>query len=197
VIALAHAAVEHAPGQAARVSGTLRTPAGAPVAGERLAVSSFDLATDDAEPRALAAVTTGPSGAFTVTLRREGAQRVTISSASGAQATATVRTLLAVTVASSRGKLVKGRVLTLRGKLRGAGASAGGTPVTIQSIVNGAWQPVGSARAKPDGAYAWSYRFVHLARDTIFSFRAVVERAPGWPWTSQRSAPLKVRVDVP
>jgi hypothetical protein len=69
--------------------------------------------------------------------------------------------------------------------------------VTIESIVNGRWLPVGSAKAKADGTYAWRYRFVHLARDTIFSFRAVVERAPGWPWASERSARLKVRVDVP
>ncbi len=197
VLKLARAAIEHAPGATARLGGTLRTVAGAPVAGAQLTVSSFDLASDDAEPRVLAPVTTDASGAFTIALKREGAQRVTVSSAAGAQATATVRTQLAVTVASSRGRLVKGRLLTLRGKLRGAGASAGGTLVTIESVVNRAWQPVGSARAKADGAYAWRYRFVHLARDTIFSFRAVVERAPGWPWKSERSAPLKVRVDVP
>ena len=88
-------------------------------------------------------------------------------------------------------------VLTLHGKLRGAGASARGTVVTIESIVNGQWLPVGSARAKAGGTFAWRYRFVHLTRDTIFSFRAVVERAPGWPWPSERSARVKVRVDVP
>lgn len=197
VLTLARASLAHAPGAAVKLSGTLRTPAGAPVAGARLSVSSFDLAADDAVPRALASVTTGDRGQFTVTLERDGAQRVTVSSAAGAQATATVRTRLGLGVRSSRGRLVKGRVLTLRGKLRGAGVSAGGAVVTIESIVNGDWQPVGTARAGADGSYRWSYRFVHLARDTIFSFRAVVERGPGWPWASERSAPLKVRVDVP
>jgi hypothetical protein len=197
VLELARATIEHAPGATARLLGTLRTASGAPVAGARLSVSSFDLAADDAQPRALPAVTTGADGAFTVSLARDGAQRVTVASSSGAQATATVRTRLGLAVASSRGRLVKGRVLTLRGKLRGAGPSARGAMVTIESIVNGGWQPVGSVRAKPNGRYAWSYRFVHLARDTIFNFRAVVERAPGWPWASERSGPLKVRVDVP
>jgi hypothetical protein len=197
VLTFARTALGHEPGAAVKLTGTLKSPAGAPVAGARLSVSSFDLAADDAVPRALAPVTTGGDGAFTIALRRDGAQRVTVSSASGAQATATVRTRLGLGVRSSRGRLVKGRVLTLRGKLRGAGASARGAVVTIESIVNGDWQPVGTARARADGRYAWSYRFVHLARDTIFSFRAVVERGPGWPWASERSAPLKVRVDVP
>jgi len=57
--------------------------------------------------------------------------------------------------------------------------------------------PSAFARAEPTGTFAWRYRFVHLARDTIFSFRAVVERAPGWPWASERSGRIKVRVDVP
>jgi hypothetical protein len=197
VLTLGQASVEHAPGAAARLSGTLKTAAGAPVAGASLTVSSFDLAADDAVPRALAPVVSDAGGRFTLTLERDGAQRVTVTSPAGAQATATVRAQLRLGVASSRGRLVKGRVLTLRGKRRGAGASARGTLVTIESIVNGRWQPVGSARSSAAGKYVWSYRFVHLARDTIFSFRAVVERGPGWPWASERSAPLKVRVDVP
>ena len=122
---------------------------------------------------------------------------MTVSSPGGASATATVRANLRLGLASSRGRIVKGRVLTLHGRLRGAGVSARGAVVTIESIVNGRWQPVGSARATARGTYAWRYRFVHLARDTIFSFRSVVERAPGWPWPSERSAARKVRVDVP
>jgi hypothetical protein len=200
---LARATVEHAPGAAATVSGTLRTASGAPIAGARLAVSSLDLAADDAEPRALPAVTTDAAGAFGVKVARDGAQRVTVAFSPRpgadptARATATVRARLGLAVSSSRGRLVKGRVLTLRGRLRGAGASASGAMVTIESIVNGRWSPVGSTRAKANGGYAWTYRFVHLARDTIFSFRAVVERGPGWPWASRTSVPVKVRVDVP
>jgi hypothetical protein len=194
---LGRSMLEHAPGAKVRLEGTLKTPGGAPIAGAHLSVSSFDLGADDAVPRSLPAVTTGAGGTFAITLARDGAQRVTVTSPGGATATATVRAKLAVRLSSSRGRLVKGRILTLHGRLRGAGASARGAVVTIESIVNGRWLPVGSARAKADGTYAWRYRFVHLARDTIFSFRAVVERAPGWPWASRRSARLKVRVDVP
>jgi hypothetical protein len=197
VIKLASATLVHAPGSKTKLEGTLKSAAGLAMAGARLTVSSFDLGTDDAVPRSLGSVTTGPGGAFSITLDRDGAQRVTVTSPAGATATATVRANLALQLRSSRGRIVKGRLLTLHGKLRGAGASARGTVVTIESIVNGEWLPVGSAKAKADGTYAWRYRFVHLARDTIFSFRAVVERAPGWPWPSERSAKIKVRVDVP
>lgn len=197
VIKLARATLVHAPGTKTKLEGTLKTAAGVAMAGARLTVSSFDLGADDAVPRSLGSVTTGAGGAFSITLARDGAQRVTVTSAGGATATATVRSDLAVTLASNRGRLVKGRLLTLHGKLRGAGASARGAVVTIESIVNGSWLPVGSARAKADGTYTWRYRFVHLARDTIFSFRAVVERAPGWPWATERSGRIKVRVDVP
>jgi hypothetical protein len=69
--------------------------------------------------------------------------------------------------------------------------------IHIQAIVNGRWSPVGIARAGADGRYRWRYRFVNLTRDTAFSFRAVVERAPGWPWASVRSDRVAVRVDVP
>jgi hypothetical protein len=197
VIKLTRTTLEHAPGGKVKLEGTLKSASGAPMTGARLTVSSFDLGTDDAVPRSLGSVTTGAGGAFSITLDRDGAQRVTVSSPAGATATATVRANLAVSLSSSRGRIVKGRILTLHGKLRGAGASARGTVVTIESIVNGHWLPVGSARAKADGSFAWRYRFVHLARDTIFSFRAVVERAPGWPWASERSGRIKVRVDVP
>jgi hypothetical protein len=197
VIKLARSTLEHAPGGKVKLEGTLKSAAGSPMAGARLTVSSFDLGTDDAVPRSLGSVTTGAGGAFSITLDRDGAQRVTVTSPAGATATATVRADLAVSLSSSRGRIVKGRILTLHGKLRGAGASANGTVVTIESIVNGRWLPVGSAKAKSDGTFAWRYRFVHLARDTIFSFRATVERAPGWPWASERSGRIKVRVDVP
>ncbi len=88
-------------------------------------------------------------------------------------------------------------VLTLRGRLRGAGPSAAGALVQIQAVVNGRWAPVGRARTGRDGAYRWRYRFVHLSRDTTFRFRPVVERVPGWPWPTVRGPAMAVRVDVP
>jgi hypothetical protein len=195
-LSLASTSVVHAAGAPAHLHGTLTDAAGVPIAGASVGVSFLDLGADRATPRVLAPVTTDAAGAFTVTLRRDGAQRVTVAYGA-AQATATVRSPIALHLRSNRGRLVKGRVVELRGRLSGAGPSAHGAVVVIESIVDGRWQPVGSARAGASGRYVWRYRFVHLRRDTIFSFRAVVVRQPGWPWASPHSSTVKVRVDVP
>jgi hypothetical protein len=199
---LARTRVNHAPGRAATLRGRLLTPAGAPVAGARLGVTSIDLGVADERSRELRPVTTDAEGAFTVKLRRDGAQRITIAFSPRpgvltAQASATVRSRLALRLASSKRLLIKGRSMTLRGRLAGAGASAKGALVQIEAIVNGRWSPVGRARARGDGSFRWRYRFVHLSRDTIFTFRAVVERVPGWSWPTERSGGLGVRVNVP
>jgi hypothetical protein len=199
---LTQRSVVHARGKPARLTGTLRTAQGEPIADARLRLTSFDLGVDDAEPRRLTPVATDARGRFTAILRRDGAQRVTVAFAPDpaaeptASASATVRTRLSLTAAPDRGWLLKGRSLTLSGRLRGAGASGRGAIVRVESIVNRRWTPVGVARAGADGRYRWRYRFVHLTRDTAFSFRAVVEQTPGWPWPSVRSARMRVNVDI-
>ena len=199
---LAKRSVVHAPGKPARLTGTLRTPQGEPIANARLQLTSFDLGVEDAERRRLAPVATDARGRFTAIVRRDGAQRVTVAFAADpaaeptASVSATVRTRLSLTAAPDRGWLLKGRTLTLSGRLRGAGASGRGAIIRVESIVNGRWTPVGVARARADGRYRWRYRFVHLTRDTTFSFRALVEQTPGWPWPSVRSARLRVNVDI-
>jgi hypothetical protein len=203
---LASSLVQHAPGRVARLRGRLTTAAGAAVASARLAVTARDLAVAERArdtTRRLRAVTTDATGAFTVRIRDDGAQRVTVAFApragapAVARASATVRTRLSLRAAPTRRLLVKGRVLVMRGRLTGAGRSAAGTLVHVQSIVNGEWTPVGVVRARANGTYRWRYRFVHLTRDTIFPFRTVIERAPGWPWPTERSRTVRVRVDVP
>jgi hypothetical protein len=84
----------------------------------------------------------------------------------------------------------------LIGRLRGAGRSAQDALVELQSIVRGKWRAVGTVRLGADGRYRWRYRFVRLDHDTIFSFRAVVRRVPGWPWGTTRSRVVRVRVDT-
>jgi hypothetical protein len=192
------------PGSLVRLSGRLRTADRRPIVGARLRVGERVLGLRGRRPAgATSAVTTDAAGRFTVARRARGARRVTVSfrprpdAAVTAQASAALRTRLALRAAPSRGRLVKGRRLTLRGRLGGAGPSTRGALVQIQAVVNGAWTPVGRARARRDGGFAWRYRFVHLSRDTVFAFRAVVEHVPGWPWPTVRSPRVAVRVDVP
>ncbi|HWK28704.1 MAG TPA: hypothetical protein VNS09_19225 [Solirubrobacter sp.] len=184
-----------APGTPVRVSGTLTTPDGAPIPDAAITLTALDLGLTRARPRALAHPRTDRRGRFSSTLRRDGAQRVTATYAATTTAT-TVRTRLALTARPARRHLRKGRTLTLTGALAGAGPSASGVPVRVESIVNGRWTTVGVTTTRARGRLSWHYRFVHLTRSTTFSFRAVVDRAPAWPWPTARSRPVTVDVDV-
>lgn len=197
-------AVAAAPGDTVRLRGRLTTTDGRPIAGARLEVSVRQLGLRDPRPpRNRRAVTTDRSGRFAIGGRARGARRVTVGfsprpgAATTARAGATLRTRLSLRAVAKRGSLVKGRRLTLRGRLGGAGPSAAGALVQIQAVVNGRWAPVGRARTGRHGAYRWRYRFVHLSRDTVFRFRPVVEHVPGWPWPTIRGPATAVRVDVP
>jgi hypothetical protein len=200
---LATTSIVHPAGAVGYVKGTLRSAAGAPIAGARLSVTALELGVEDARSRALAPVTTNARGQFTARVRGDGARRVSIAfvptpdAQPTAVASATVRTRLALTARPDPRALVKGRVVTVSGRLRGAGASARGAVVRVESIVNGRWAPVGTATARADGRYRWRYRFVHLARDTTFSFRTVLAHTPGWPWPTVRSPRFFVDVDIP
>jgi len=187
-----------------RLRGTLTTWDRRPIASARLAVTVRQLGLRATVPaRDRNTVVTDRNGRFVVEQRARGAQRIAVGfsprpgGAATARATATVRTRLELLATPTASRVVKGRLLRLRGRLRGAGPSADGALVQIQAIVNGRWAPVGRARANRDGSYRWRYRFVHLTRDTVFNFRAVVEHVPGWPWPTVRSPRTTVRVDVP
>jgi hypothetical protein len=192
------------PGETARLRGRLTTADGRPIAGARLGLSVRQLGLGDPQaPRDRRAVTTDRAGGFAIAERVHGARRaiVSFSPRAGAavteQAGATLRSRLSLRAAARPARLVRGRRLTLVGRLGGAGPSATGALVQIQAVVNGRWTPVGRARTGRDGAYRWRYRFVHLTRDTVFRFRPVVERVPGWPWPTVRGPATAVRVDVP
>jgi hypothetical protein len=181
-------------------SGLLSTQAGEPIAGATLTVRSVQLATDKLEEQALPDVVTAKDGSFTVPVKSDGAQllRVEFTPSPGAAVTASasvsVRTETAISFKTSKTKLKRGHKVTLSGALLGAGQSAGGTTASIQAIVRGKWRPVGAADVNDDGSFKWSYKFVALNRTTVFSFRAVVVRTPGWPWPTTISDRLKVKV---
>ncbi len=185
-----------------RLRGTLRTAAGAPVAGARLTVSAQALGTAAERVRELPALTTTAAGRFTLLVGGHGAERITIAfapadgAAATARAVATVRVPASLTIARSRARLRRHQTVVISGRLQGAGDAARGAVVEVQAIVRGRWQTVGTARAAADGRYRWRYRFVRITRDTIFSFRALVRRTPGWPWPDLHTRTLQVRVDA-
>jgi hypothetical protein len=183
-------------------TGLLTTQDGRPIARAALRVHSVQLATDQLEEQDLPDVETAPDGTFTIPVDSDGAQLLRVEftpspgSAVTASASVSVRTETAVSLKTSKKKLKRGRKVTLSGALLGAGRSAAGTTATIQAIVRGKWRPVGSATIGSAGQFKWTYKFVALHRPTLFSFRAVVVRTPGWPWPTTRSSRIHVKVTL-
>lgn len=194
-------------GRSARVRGTLRTPAGAPIAGAKLLVTATDLGTAAARRRGGWTVTTDAAGRFSLPVEApgaaaSGAQLVEASfspagaAAPTAWATTVVRADASLTASRSKARLRTGQAVVVGGRIAGAGAAGRGAVVELQAIVRRRWRTVGTVFAGADGRYRWRYRFVNTTRDTIFSFRALVRSTPGWPWPELRSRPLQVRVDA-
>jgi hypothetical protein len=184
-----------------RLTGTVTTASGEPIAGAHLTVSARELATVSERVRSLPDAVTDSAGRFSVSVRGVGAERVTVGfapsdgAAETARAVTTVRERASLTATRSKARLKRGQTVVVRGRLRGAGGAARGAIVELQAIVGGSWRTVGTVRADARGRYAWRYRFVHVTRDTIFSFRALIRSTPGWPWPELRSGRVQVRVD--
>ncbi|HST43434.1 MAG TPA: carboxypeptidase-like regulatory domain-containing protein, partial [Conexibacter sp.] len=190
------------PGRGVRITGTLHSAGGVPIVGARLTVLAHQLGTGDQRGRALATVTTDSTGRFSFVVRGHGAERYTVAfapaegAAATAAAAATVRAPATLSITRSQARLRRGQTVVLRGRLRGFGAAARGAVVELQAIVSGDWRTVGTVRADAQGRYAWRYRFVSVTRDTLFTFRALVRRTPGWPWPELRTRRIAVRVDA-
>lgn len=201
LLSLVKRELEHASGRAVAISGTLRTPAGAPIAGARLTVSAQQLGLRDAPEKALAPVTTAADGRFRARITGAGARRIRVSFSPtlGGEPTVTaaavVRERMRLGIRRSRARVRRNGVVVLSGRLRGAGPAASQAVVEMQAIINGRWRAVETVRTTRDGRYRWRYRFRYVTRDTIFSFRAVVRRTPGWPWPTIASPRIRVRVD--
>lgn len=207
LLRLDRATVIRSGAKAARVSGTLRTPAGVPIVGASLVVTATDLGTDVGRTRGGWTVVTDATGRFSLPLEAPGAKasgaqliEVAFSPAGAATATAWATTVVRadarLTAARSAARLRRGKAVVIDGRIAGVGAAGKGAVVELQAIVRGGWRTVGTVSAGADGRYSWRYRFVNTTRDTIFSFRALVRSSPGWPWPELRSRRLLVRVDA-
>lgn len=190
----------HSPGKPKVLTGRVATPGGVPVSGATLEVESTQLATGGTRVRALPPVITGTDGRFQVTMPGQGSRRIQITFAPGAgqavtaQASAAARTRLRLGFRVNPRRLKLGRKATFRGRLAGAGPAAGRVPINIQARVAGSWSTIATVRTRPNGVFAWRYRFRYVKRNALFSFRAVADGGPGWPWGEARSVIRKVRV---
>ncbi|HMT05602.1 MAG: hypothetical protein KDB48_09510 [Solirubrobacterales bacterium] len=202
VIKLDSEAIWQKPGEAIAIEGRLTTEAGAPVVGAVLGSRMTQLASADEAPSGLPDTTTGADGGFSIPVPGSGARQIEIDFAPYPGAAATSRVLIRVrgklglTLLPKPAKIRIGGKVRFKGRLSGAGPSADGVPVEIQARVSGKWETIASVRARANGSWSWVYRFRYVKRKAVFSFRAIVRDAPGWPWPSEVSKIRKVTVKV-
>src|SRR4029077_7860492 len=105
-----------------------------------------DLGVYNAAARSIGTTTTTPSGHFSIKVKPNGAQRISVlfkpypGSIGTALTSTIVREELSLSVKRSKSRVKPGGALTLSGKLGGAGAAADSTPVEIDSRIDGSWR---------------------------------------------------------
>lgn len=182
------------------VEGTLVTAQGVPVAGALLDVTALDLGVFDAAPKSIGTTTTTAAGRFSFSVKPDGARRISVlfkpfPASLGTAVTSTiVREDLTLSVKRSKARIKPGGLLTLSGKLDGAGSAADETPVEIDALIGKRWRAVGVVEANSRGSYKWRYRFTRVQQPTRFTFRAIVRRNKTWPWPTEISKRVKVLV---
>jgi hypothetical protein len=95
------------------------------------------------------------------------------------------------TLGVSRRRVVNGRVVRFRGRLREPQA---GKLVELQVRLSGAFQTFKTVRTGPNGAWRLGYRFRRTCGLTRFAFRAEVAREQGYPFETGRTRTLVVNV---
>lgn len=187
-------------GRAATLAGSLVTAQGAPVSGATLEVSALDLGEYGAQEKSLGSVTTDAAGDFSMRVSPSGARRINFNfrPAAGAgitaSASAVLRENLALTIRRSKARVKPRGLLTLSGKLSGAGSAAGGAPVEIDVKIGRSWRAVGVVETSSRGSWKWRYRFTRVSKPTRFYFRATVRKTTSWPWPTELSKQAKVLV---
>lgn len=182
------------------VEGTLTTAQGVPVAGALLDVTALDLGVFDAAPKSIGTTTTTAAGRFSFRVKPDGARRISVlfkpfPASLGTAVTSTiVREDLTLSVKRSKSRIRPRGLLTLSGKLDGAGSAADETPVEIDALIGKRWRAVGVVEANSRGRYKWRYRFTRVQQPTRFRFRAIVRRNKTWPWPTEKSKSVKVLV---
>jgi hypothetical protein len=189
----------HRAGGSGRLSGTLTTAAGAPIAAAELGVEVTEIGGKARGKKRF--VQTDANGHFAFKVAGAGARDVVVSyapvrgGAPSRSAKALVTTKLALRMRPRPRRLRAGQSVHFVGRLRGAGKAARGAVVAIQAVAGGRWTTVDTVVADARGNFSWAHRFRYVERDALFSFRAVVPRTPGWPWPTVRSRRIKLPIE--
>lgn len=181
------------------VTGFVRTPAGAPVAGARVVVRSRALGVYRSALRDEPALTTDAAGRFSMPVAapsrvlRLGVDDTAFRA--GDPVEVDLLQSLRIVVRVSDRALKNGDTMTLRAAIAGAGGGARGKVALVQTIVGGRWSTVASLQADRAGRAVWRYRFRGTTRPARYRFRVRVERAgDAWPWPTTHSPAVTVAV---
>lgn len=182
------------------VSGSVRGPGGAPVAGAVVLVRHRAFGVHRSALRTEPSLTTDAAGHFSMPagsasrILRLDVDDPRYRAAQPVEADLMGR--LRVTAAASDRSLQNGSALTLRATIAGAGTGAANDKaVLVQVFAGGRWSTIDALNADARGRVAWHYRFRGTTRPAIYRFRVRVEHAGDvWPWAATDSPEVRVSV---
>jgi hypothetical protein len=160
------------------VRGTVKTAAGAGIAGAVVSVGTAQTVKTDAK------------GRFSVKLARGVSREVRFSYGDSVQ---TVKVIVAapVRLTVDRKSTRNGRRVAFSGTVPGAGASR--TLVELQARAGNRWVPFKTAALR-DERFRATYRFTQTFSAQRYSFRAVIHDDPDFPYAAGRSGVVRVTV---
>jgi hypothetical protein len=185
-------------GKGAKLKGVLTTSAGSPVADGVLDVVTTPTAVGHL-PRAVGAVRTDRSGAFTYTAPAGSSRKVTfrfrgLGDLRRSEGDVTLRVPGAATLKPNRRQVANGESVTFSGKLLGKPLPPRGKLVDLQVLYRGKWRTFAAPRANGRGAFRFRYRFEATRITTTYRFRARIRAEAAYPYELGYSKVVSVRV---
>ena len=181
-------------GAGPRVSGSLVSMDGAPIAGATICVGLQE--SSDESVRAVSEVTTDARGRFEYRLGGGTSRRVWFVHRAGAAASSAnvdVRVRAPVSMRATPRSLRNGEATRFRGRL-GQATGADGLIVELQYPQRGRWQTFATVRVRPGGRFRYRYRFVRTFGSRTYRLRARVPAQRGYPFATGASPTVRVRV---
>ncbi|WP_157591733.1 carboxypeptidase-like regulatory domain-containing protein [Solirubrobacter soli] len=187
-------------GKRARITGTLTTAAGAPIANATLQVLDRELRTGT-QYRQRLEVTTDADGRFSVLAGKGAARAIRFEyrwrrmlAQPGVARRVELRVQAGATLSVTPRQVGAGGRIRLAGRLRGLPMPRSGKVVELQAFERGKWRTFRSTRARASGRFATSYYFQRAASGRSFLIRARVRRDDSYPYYLGYSPRVRVRV---
>jgi hypothetical protein len=185
-------------GKSARVTGTLTTVEGAPIANQLVAVYAT-LRSPGSQAALVGHVRTDAHGGFryqalagasrTLDFRFEGTDTLFPSDEP-------VKLLVpaSTTLRPSKHAVRNGQTVRFSGSLRGKPLPAAGKLVNLQVFYRGKWRTFATPRTDAMGAWRFTYRFQATSGRVTYQFRAAVKRETAYPYELGYSKITRVTV---